>query len=502
MNPHKLFGLLLIVLATSFLACQNAQTTATTDTAATDATQVPVNLGPQEEETRNHRIDFEVANFMGDFVIIAYNQGEGKYVQDTLTAQDGKFVLEGEDPLPPGIYAVALPPSNTYFEIVVDKDQVFSIKTDTTDFAGTMQVEGSFQNEIFYGDMAFIAEQRKKVQELAPKLQAAKPGTPEFEQLNEERKKIDQAVADHRNRIIRENPTLLYADLLAAMQDPTVPEAPKDANGQPLDSLFAWKYTREHWWDAVDFSSKGLVRTPALQAKITRYLDNLTYQHPDSVLKSIDYVLARAEQGDYEVFRYCLTTMFNKYVNIELMCWDKVFVYMAEKYYLANHPMIDWPDSTMLADMRERATAMKPTICGEIAPNYTVEKMDGEMISMHSIEAPYTILYFWDYDCGHCKKETPKLAEAYKKYEKDGVALLTLSINGDIGVWKNKIKEYGFTGGIHAQDHRRQSGFDAYYDLRTTPRMFVLDKDKRIIAKRIGAETLEQIFAFEKGKTQ
>lgn len=497
-NKHASWGLL--VFALTLFACQNQVNTTSSNSSDTDVSQVPVTLGPEEEVTRNHRIDFEVANFAENFVLIAYNQGSGKYVHDTLPAKNGKFVLEGEDPLPPGIYAVALPPSNTYFEVVIDKDQVFSIKTDTTDFANTMQVTGSYQNELFYEDMRFIGEQRKKVESLMPRVQAAQKGTPEYEALMAERTVIDEAVAAHRNKIMRENPTFLYADLLAAMQDPKVPETPKDANGQPLDSLFAWKYTRAHWWDAVDFNNKGLVRTPALEAKIKRYLDNLTYQHPDSVLKSIDYVMSLAEKGDYEVFRYCLTTMFNKYVNIELMCWDKIFVHMAEKYYLGNNPMVDWPDSAMFAQLRERSVSMKPTICGEIAPDFTVQKLDGQMVSMHSIQAPYTILYFWDYDCGHCKKETPKLAEAFKKHQKDGVQLMTVSINGDVDEWKTKIAEYGFSGGIHSQDHRRQSGFDAYYDLRTTPRMFVLDKDKRIIAKRIDAETLEQIFNFEKQK--
>ncbi|MEL6591534.1 MAG: TlpA disulfide reductase family protein, partial [Bacteroidota bacterium] len=489
-------------------ACKNQETTSAASSATTTASSAMPTaaemaaMEPEEELTRNHRIEFEVKNFDQPFALIAFNQGKQKLMHDTVPAKNGRFVLEGEDPLDPGIYIVALPPSNTYFEFVVGRDQVFSVETDTTDFVGTMKFEGSSQNEIFYDDIRFLSEQSKRMQEIQGQIQSLDQSSAEFKKLDEERQNINQAVLDFRSNLVNEHPTMLYAKVVNMMTDPIVPEAPRNEDGEIVDSLFAWKYTRSHWLDQIDFNAKGLVRTPSLQPKIMQYLERFSYQHPDSVIVAIDEILGRAGQGNYEVFRYCLTTIFNHYVNIELMCWDKIFVHMAENYYLNEHPMIDWPDSTMLADMQERAIAMKPTICGEIAPNFTVADADGKPISMHGIAAPYTIVYFWDYDCGHCKTETPKLAEAYKKHQKDGVALMTISINGDVAKWEKKLKEYEFSGGVHTQDHRRQSGFDAYYDLRTTPRMFVLDKDKRIIAKRITAEQLDQIFQFESQRTQ
>lgn len=481
------------------IACKNQGTTSSPTALENLPTAAQVaGMEPEEEMTRNHKIEFEVKNFNGDYALIAFNQGGSKLMHDTVVAQNGRFVLEGEDPLQPGIYIVALPPSNTYFEFMVDRDQVFSVKTDTTDFVATMQFEGSEQNEVFYEDIKFLSAQSTNMKAIQDQIQAGTKDTPEYDKLIEERKTVNDAVINFRTNLVTQHPTMLYGKVVGMMMDPVVPEAPKNADGSLVDSLFAWKYTRSQWLDQIDFNDKGLVRTPTLEPKIIQYLERFTYQHPDSVIVSIDHILGRAGQGNYEVFRYCLTTIFNKYVNIELMCWDKIFVHMAETYYLNEHPMIDWADSTMLGDMSERAVAMKPTICGEIAPDFTVNDDSGKPVSMHSIDAPYTIVFFWDYDCGHCKTETPKLVDAFKKHKKDGVALMTLSINGDIDEWKGKIDEYGFSGGVHTQDHRRQSGFDRYYDLRTTPRMFVLDKDKRIIAKRITADQLDQIFTFEK----
>ncbi|HRP45816.1 MAG TPA: redoxin domain-containing protein, partial [Ginsengibacter sp.] len=40
----------------------------------------------------------------------------------------------------------------------------------------------------------------------------------------------------------------------------------------------------------------------------------------------------------------------------------------------------------------------------------------------------FTIVAFWDPDCGHCKKEIPRLAEVYHKMKKDGIDIETYSV--------------------------------------------------------------------------
>ncbi len=44
----------------------------------------------------------------------------------------------------------------------------------------------------------------------------------------------------------------------------------------------------------------------------------------------------------------------------------------------------------------------------------------GENFFTNDIEAEYTILYFWEADCGHCKKSTPALYEVYTRLKGEG----------------------------------------------------------------------------------
>ena len=143
--------------------------------------------------------------------------------------------------------------------------------------------------------------------------------------------------------------------------------------------------------------------------------------------------------------------------------------------------------------MEERALALTPTLIGRKAPNFRVQDSKEEFIALHDVDAKYTVLYFWDYDCGHCKKITPQLMELYAdKLDHDKVALFSVSINGSVDIWKEKIDEYKVVG-IATQDHYRKSGFDQMYDIRSTPRIFLLDEKKNIVAKQISVEQLEDL---------
>jgi hypothetical protein len=58
--------------------------------------------------------------------------------------------------------------------------------------------------------------------------------------------------------------------------------------------------------------------------------------------------------------------------------------------------------------------------------------------------------------------------------------------------WKNYIKENKLDW-INVADPKLQNNFREEFDIKTTPQIFILDKDKKILAKKIDEETLEKI---------
>lgn len=430
-------------------------------------------------------IQVTVDGFEGTEAYLAYYYADKQYISDTASASNGTFTFEREETLDGGIYLVVLPPENNYFEIIVDQDQEFSVETSTEDLVGNMKVSGSEDNKVFYGDIQYLGNQRKKMDTLSAEGSELEEGSEAYSAIQAKIKALDTKVKAQRLQVVNSHPDMLYAKIIQAMKEPEVPEEVK-AEGQ--EATFFWY--RDAFLEAVDFQDKRLLRTPVMWNKVTTYLDKLTYQMPDSINKSADEMIERA-RGNDDVFQYLVINILNKYAQSKIMGMDAVYVHLVEKYYMSGDAF--WADEEQVNKMAERALAISPTIVGRIAPNFRVQDTDGNWQHLHGVQGKFTILYFWDYDCGHCKTVTPKLGELYPDYIEHDVKLFALSINGDIEMWKEKLKEYGLDQGINVQDHTRQSGFDSMYDIRSTPRIFILDEDKNIIAKQVSVDQVREI---------
>lgn len=436
-------------------------------------------------------IKVTVDGFEGSEAYLAYYYADKQYISDTAVATNGSFTFEREEALDGGIYLVVLPPENNYFEIIVDEDQQFAVKTSSEDLVGNMEVTGSEDNKIFYDDIHYLAKQRTKMEELSAQSQELEEGSEAALAIQEKISTLDTEVKTHRLTLAQDHPDMLYAKIITAMKEPDIPA---EIQEQGQEATFFWY--RDAFLDAVDFQDERLLRTPVMWNKVTTYLDRLTYQMPDSINKSADLMIGRSKGND-DVFQYLVINILNKYAQSKVMGMDAVYVHLVEQYYMSGEAF--WADQEQIDNMAERALAISPTIVGRKAPNFRVQDSDGNWRHLHGVQGKYTILYFWDYDCGHCKTVTPKLGELYPEYIEHDVELFALSINGDVEVWKEKCKEYGLDQGINVQDHTRQSGFDAMYDIRSTPRIFILDEEKNIIAKQISVDQVREILDRELG---
>src|SRR5205823_1166542 len=90
----------------------------------------------------------------------------------------------------------------------------------------------------------------------------------------------------------------------------------------------------------------------------------------------------------------------------------------------------------------ERAYILKPLLLGKKAPPITMQDSTGKTVSLYDIKAKYTIVVFWDYSCGHCKKEIPALSEIYKsKLKAMGVEVFGVETDSGLKDWKKFIRD-------------------------------------------------------------
>jgi peroxiredoxin len=192
-----------------------------------------------------------------------------------------------------------------------------------------------------------------------------------------------------------------------------------------------------------------------------------------------------------KVQQYVLVFLLDYYNKTELMGLDEMFVYVAEKYYLSGKAW--WITDDFKKKLDERVMKIKPTLLGRKAPEIEAPMVSGEPTSLWHTDAKFTILTFYDPDCGHCKTAIPALGKVYQeKYADKDIAVFAMNTQVEFEKWKTFIDKNNLNW-INVWDPHRHSHFQINYDVSYTPIMFLLDRDKKIIAKKISLEDLEKI---------
>ena len=445
------------------------------------------------------KIPFNIKGLSDTSVILAYHYGEQKYVADTINLDTkGNGVILSDTLIDGGIYLL-ITPQKKYFEFLIGDNQKFSITTDTTDLTGNLSFKGSDENNNFLKYQRFMASIQSKAMKLRETLkqQQEKNLTDSVSLTEKELDKVDQEVTSFRESIIKDNPKTLLANILSAMTFPNIGEIEIPENCTNPDSLkwvITYNYNKNHFLDGIDFSDQRLLKTPVFQGKIDHYFSRMLLQIPDSLKIEVDKVVTRAEANP-KMYQYILVHLLDYYNKSELMGLDEMFVYVADKYYLSGKT--PWATPEFLKKLDDRVIKLKPTILGNIAPELEIPQFNGEPVSLRSLEADYIIVAFWEPNCGHCKTIIPKLHEMYQEIQDKNVKVLAINTQISQEEWTEFIEKHKLNNWINAWDPHRFSNFNSLYNITHTPTLFLLDKDKKIIAKKISVETIEDIIKNE-----
>lgn len=439
-----------------------------------------------------YNINVRIAGLQDTTLLLAYHYGNRKYIKDTIRVDaHGQGVFAGEESLPGGIYLVVMPDMD-YFELLVDREQYFGIETSADNPVNHMKVTGSAENEQFFEYHRFMNQRQTASSDLQKRMEENRNNPDSMAILREKGMELDRQVQEYWNSIINDHPGTLLANLIRAMQNPQIPdfEIPPDArNPDSLRWRMGYEYNKKHYFDNIDFSDARLLRTPVLHNRLEHFFTRTIMQVPDMIIPEAIRVVELSRVND-QVYQYVLVYLLNHFERSNIMGMDEVFVELAERYYLSGEA--HWVNEETIRRLRDRVERIKPNLIGRTAPEMRMRNPEGDMVSLHETEAEYTIIYFYEPACGHCKVVTPRLNELYRQYRGRGLAVFGVYIYGDVEEWKEYIGSNDLEW-VNVFDPQNQSNFRFNYDIYSTPTLYILDADKTIIAKRIGIETVEQM---------
>lgn len=426
---------------------------------------------------------------------LVYYFGDKQYSFDTAKAdKNGLLEFKGKKAADPGMYMVVMNKRKLFDFLLVEPNQHFSLETDTTDYNGHMEVNGSAENKLFFEYLNWLSAKQKDAEHLHNRYKVIKETNKDSAKIIEDKLKgLDGEVKAYMNDFMKKHPVSFTSKFLKATLDVEVPEAPILSNGRK-DSTFAYHYYKAHFFDNLDLADERLLRTPIYFPKVKQYLENMTLQIPDSLCKEGDYLIAKAKSNK-ETFKFLVWYMTVNYETSKVMGFDAIFVHEALTYYKSKQAY--WVDEKQNKKIVERATQLDSILIGKIAPNLIMQDTlvgltpDFNTYSLLSIKSKYTIVYFWDPDCGHCQKETPKLVEFYKKIQsKHQVQVYAVGCVSELEPWRKYIREKKLPW-INVVDAFNKNHYKHIYDIYSTPVIYILDEHKKIIAKRIETEQIE-----------
>ena len=436
-----------------------------------------------------YNVDFHIKGYENQEVIVAREFLNRYPVVDTLQQYaPGKFIFQGDSSLTAGVYLLVLPPDNNFLTFLIDEgDSQFSIKTNIDQLAEGIEIDGSVNNKVYYDHLNYSNAQVAKLNAILSEQHAAQGG----EDLKSKFEAEIKALKDYRTLNVTRFSHLLAANLIRLEMEQEIP----DFADLPLEEKKLQKlaYRKEHFFDFVNMADPRMVHSEAFFNKVFYYIQELTPNDFDALIESVDRVLELMKPSKTN-FKYYLDHLMIDFASSDVIGMDKVYCHIVENYYAKG--MAPWVQEEDLAEMVEDVKRRKPLLLNNIAPDIEMEDQFGESLSLHKTISKYTVLYLWQPGCSHCKLSMPYMKSFHAKYKDRGIKIFSACTK--IGskteeCWKY-IEENELTGWINVTDKDLSSRFVQKYMAEKTPKIYILDADKRIILKDVGADQLDEIF--------
>lgn len=416
-------------------------------------------------------------------------------------------VFKGDKKLFGGIYILVTDRRVRLMDLLMEDDQDFSITVDTAQPQKAM-ITGSKENELYHQYAKFLESIGPKLNALEQQFRAA-PTKKDSAVIQDQIVALNKTMNQYRENIIEKHPESMLASFFNTMKKPEPPtELPTKPDGSK-DSSFPYRYVQEHFWDGVDFADDRLVRTPFIEEKLDEYFRYYVSPHSDSIINEVKYMLLYSREAR-EMYRYLLAKFTNKYINPEIMGQDKVFLHLFREHYLKG-------DTTLLTE-KDKKTVMDRgwnlwfnQIDEPAAPLDLVDAA-GKKTPLAGLKAPYTLVVFWDPNCGHCKETIPRVDSIYRaKWKAMGMKIYAVNIDeSTLKAWDEFIAKHDLKEWTHVYQTKEQReketaqgimNFRQAYDVYKTPTLYLLDDKKRIIAKHLDVAGFDEVL-YQKAKAK
>lgn len=320
-------------------------------------------------------------------------------------------------------------------------------------------------------------DKNSKAQETLDSIQVAALQSPDLNLKKKYKKALNKVNEIQKNYLEASNGMYVQPFIKASLRNnpPEILETPEKYMSNMIDTFF----------DNIDFNNETLLNSSFLTSRITDYVFYINYSEDKETQqnlfkKSVDTVLSKINNVTYkkDVIEF-LVTQFETSMNLELID------YLFETHYNKL------PANLQDKKFKEGKKALFAAEIGRIAPDFSW-KEDGKVLTLSKLkDAENYLLIFWSTTCSHCLHEIPLVYKYLKENKK--VKVIAFSLEKDAFGWnsyKKTLPNWHHVLGLN----KWQNKTARTYNIVSTPSYFILDANKKIIAKPELLKDVKQFF--------
>jgi len=409
------------------------------------------------------------------------------YKNDSVRVdKNGNAVMSSTKKITGGMYGIMLSDQSTYIELLLNNgDDITMTVGDLKDLPKSLSFKNSPENDEYRTYGLFAKELGEKHRKLTEDLAKAK-NSADSASIKAQMTATMKTLTTYRKDYAKAHPDRMMAKIFNALEGVEAPEGTHYlADGKTVDSTYAYRYLKAHYWDNFDLKDGRMINTPLYEERLKNYFDRWVTPVPDSAIADADWVLAQT-RGTGELFNYTLSFFSNYGQNSRIMGMDKMYVHIVKEYYMKGDAT--WMSNDLLEKHIKRMNEIEPNLIGNLGYDITMKDTSGKKdVTVSQIKSKYKLLVIWEPTCGHCMKEIPLVDSVYRaaKLKERGVTVIGVCSEVNEKAWKEFIAKHELGDWVNIYDPEHRSLFHSKYDVYATPTMYMLNEKGIIIGKHI-----------------
>ncbi|MCK5441988.1 MAG: AhpC/TSA family protein [Maribacter sp.] len=408
--------------------------------------------------------------------LIAYriNPGTQGYIADTAI-KEGKFTLNIPQNAQSGTYRLvyAVPQEEFYFDVIYNGKESIEL---TFDIERGVSFKTSKENKIFN---AYFREINGAKQRFIDFYRDGKTNTIDFKKLAKELNEVQTAY--------EESTSGMLVHHFITANTPYIPSSYEFSEKY-------WQNKKDQYFKYLDFLNPVLQSSAYLTDKLTNYVFTAISAKKEKKADT-EKVFAQNIQTVNEKLK---GTDSHYQLHIYNTLWSKAAAnrFNETSDYIFNTYLRTLSNKTGNQKVIQDIELHNRLRIGAIAPDIVWKEGDTTKELSLIKSADCYVLIFWSSTCSHCLKELPALHK--KLMENSMIKVIAVGLEDNDTNWKKEsAKLVGFEHAIALG--KWESDYAKLYDIHQTPTYFILDKNKRIIAKPgSDKEVIEFLEGFKK----